>query len=68
MQYVIRGLAAAALLIIVIFSIQNLEAVDVSFLFWSMSISKVVLILGTYVLGMISGWGLVELVKRSFQD
>ena len=31
MQYVIRGLAAAALLIIVIFSIQNLEVVDVSF-------------------------------------
>jgi uncharacterized integral membrane protein len=68
MQYVIRGLAAAALLVIVIFSIQNLEAVDVSFLFWSMSISKVALIIGTYVLGMISGWGLVELVKRSFQD
>jgi uncharacterized integral membrane protein len=68
MQYVIRGLTAAALLVIVIFSIQNLEAVDVSFLFWSMSISKVVLVLGTYVLGMISGWGLVELMKRSFQD
>ena len=64
MKYVTSILAAIALIAIVIFSIQNLEAIDVSFLVWSMSISKVIVIIGAYVLGMISGWGLVELTKR----
>lgn len=67
MKYITSTLAAIVLLAIVIFSIQNLEAIDVSFMFWSMSISKVVVILGTYVLGMVSGWGLVELIKRIAQ-
>jgi len=68
MKYVTGVLAAIALLAIIIFSIQNLEAIDVSFLFWSASISKVVVIIGTYLLGMISGWGLVELIKRVLHE
>jgi uncharacterized integral membrane protein len=64
MRYVTGGLAVLLLVAIVIFSIQNRTAVDVSFLIWSVSIPKVFLILGTYLLGMISGWGLLELVKR----
>ena len=67
MKYITTTFGAISLLAIVIFSVQNLEAIDVSFLFWSMSISKVVVILGTYVLGMVSGWGLVELIKRIAQ-
>ncbi len=68
MRYLMSGLAAVALLAIIIFSIQNLEAIDVSFLFWSMSISKVVVVIGTYVLGMVSGAGLLELLKKLFQS
>ena len=49
---------------IVIFSFQNRQSVDVSFLLWSMSIPKVVLILGMYIMGMLSGWRAVELIKR----
>jgi uncharacterized integral membrane protein len=64
MKYITGALAAVALLAIIIFSLQNLEAIDVSFLFWSTSISKVVVIIGTYALGMVSGWGVVELFKR----
>jgi uncharacterized integral membrane protein len=64
MKYVTGTLAAIALLAIVIFSVQNLAAIEVSFLIWKMSISKVVVIIGSYVLGMISGWGLVEVIKR----
>ena len=67
MKYVTGTLAAIALLAIVIFSVQNLEAIDVSFLIWSASISKVVVIIGAYLLGMVSGWGLVELIKRFAQ-
>lgn len=62
-----RGAVAVLLLILVtIFAIQNREPMDVSILTWSISMPKVFLILGTYVLGMISGWGLVALVRRSF--
>ena len=61
---VVAGLWTLLLLVIVIFSMQNRASVDVSFLIWSVSLPKVFLILGTYVLGMLSGWGLVELIKR----
>jgi uncharacterized integral membrane protein len=64
MKYVTGTLTVVLLLAVVIFSIQNREPVAVSFLFWSLSIPKIFLILGTYLIGMLSGWGLVELVKR----
>jgi uncharacterized integral membrane protein len=68
MHYVTGALVVVLLVAIGIFSVQNLAAVDVSFLAWSFSTPKIFLILGTYVLGMFSGWGLVELVKTAFRD
>ena len=67
MRYLITGLAIAAALAITVFSIQNLGGVEVSFLIWSTTISKCVVIIGAYLLGMVSGWGLVELFKKSLQ-
>jgi lipopolysaccharide assembly protein A len=64
MRYVTGTIAIVLLLAVLVFALQNRETVGVSFLVWSLSISKVFLILGTYVLGMLSGWGVVELVKR----
>jgi uncharacterized integral membrane protein len=61
-------LVTVVLLAIVAFSIQNLGVVEVSFLVWSVSISKLILILGMYLLGMLTGWGVVELVKRYFAE
>ena len=57
MRYVTGALAVVLLIAVLIFAIQNRETVGVSFLVWSLSIPKVFLILGTYVLGMLSGWG-----------
>lgn len=68
MRYVTGAIAAVALIAIAIFAVQNLSAVEVSFLVWSVSISKCVVILGTYLLGMVSGWGLIEVIKRLFQE
>jgi lipopolysaccharide assembly protein A len=65
MKYVTGTLTVVLLVAVMIFSIQNREAIDVSFLHWSLSIPKIFLILGTYLLGMLSGWGAVELVKRA---
>jgi uncharacterized integral membrane protein len=66
MQYITSALAVILLLFVTVFAIQNFAAVDVALLFWSISIPKFVLILVVYVLGMLSGWGLVELVKAIF--
>jgi len=66
MRYVVAVLSILLLLVIVIFSIQNRASVDVSFLVWTVGLPKVFLILTTYILGMLSGWGLVELIKSAF--
>ena len=63
LQYITTALAIIAILIIGIFAIQNLGPVEVAFLFWSASVSKIVVILGTYVLGMLTGGGLLHLLK-----
>jgi putative membrane protein len=66
MHYVTSALAVLLLILVTIFAVQNFSAVDVALLFWSISVPKFVLILVVYVLGMLSGWGLVELVKAAF--
>jgi uncharacterized integral membrane protein len=63
MRYVTGALAIVLLLVVLVFSIQNRRTVDVSFLIWSMSMPKIFLILGTYALGVVTGWGLVALLK-----
>jgi lipopolysaccharide assembly protein A len=65
MRYVTGAIAVVLFLAMIVFAIQNREMVGVSFLAWSMSIPKVFLILGTYVLGMFSGWGLLAFLKRA---
>jgi uncharacterized integral membrane protein len=66
MRYVTGAIAVLVLLAVAVFSIQNRQSVDVSFLLWSMNVPKVFLILGTFVLGMACGWGLLALLKRAF--
>jgi len=41
--------------IIVIFSLQNAEITDVKFLFWKLSISRVLVILGSFAIGIFLG-------------
>lgn len=66
MRYVVGVISILLLLIILIFSIQNGTSVDVKFLVWTMSMPKIFLILGTYIMGMLTGWGLIEVIKRAF--
>ena len=65
MKYVTGTIAVLLFITILIFSIQNLEIVDDRLLTWSIQVRKVFLIMGTYLLGMLSGWGAVEIVKRA---
>ena len=41
--------------IIVVFSIQNARVIDISFLFWKLSASTVLVILGSFVIGILVG-------------
>ena len=63
MRYFTGAIAILLFLLVGIFAFQNRESMDVTFLAWSLNMPKVFFILGTYVLGMLSGWGLVQLVK-----
>jgi uncharacterized integral membrane protein len=49
----IVGLIFAA--IIVVFSLQNAEVIDVKFFFWKLSISRVLVILGSFAIGVLVG-------------
>ena len=67
MHYVTTAMAAIALIAVIIFAVQNLQVVEVDFLFWSLKLSKFLIILGTYLMGMLTGWGVVALIKRYVQ-
>ncbi len=49
-------------LIIVIFSLQNSEITDVNFLFWKISVSRILIILGSFSFGVLVG--LLVSIKR----
>lgn len=68
MRYARIGIAVVLLVLIGIFAVQNLQAVKVSFLKWSVNAPQVFVILGTYFLGMVTGWGLVGMLKRAFRE
>ena len=64
MRYIKGALSIIVLAAIVVFSIQNLEAINVSFLSWSMNVPKFLVIIGNYVLGMITGAWLFDFLKH----
>ena len=66
---VTRYLYIAALAIfalgLLVFCLQNLETVSVSFLSWELNIPLALVAFGVYVLGMASGWGVLSFLRRS---
>lgn len=52
--------------IIVVFSLQNAEITDIEFLFWKLSISRVLIILGSFSVGVLVGV-LISIKKRTFR-
>ena len=51
----------------VAFAVQNMEEITVKFLRGSLEIRLAVLFGGVYVLGMLSGWTVVGLIKKSLK-
>lgn len=48
-------LAVLFAIIIVVFSLQNSEITEVKFLFWKLSVSRVLIILGSFAFGVVVG-------------
>lgn len=55
MRYVYMALIALAVVILLVFKVQNLTLVTVTFLGADFSMSMSFLVLGIYVLGMLTG-------------
>jgi uncharacterized integral membrane protein len=64
MKYIKGAFSIIVLVAIIVFSIQNLEAINVSFLSWSLTVPKFLVIMGNYVLGMITGAWLFDFLKH----
>lgn len=66
-----RILSSALLLVfvaaVVVFCLQNMETVAITYLGWSMSLPLPLLVLIIYLLGMISGWGVLSFMRRSLR-
>lgn len=60
-------LAIIFAILIVIFSLQNSEVTEVDFFFWKISMSTVLVILGSFGIGVLVGI-LVSMKKRQSED
>jgi putative membrane protein len=48
---------------VVIFVLQNTQVVEVRFLFWTVSMSRALMLFGTLAIGLVGGW-LMKVPKR----
>lgn len=67
MRYLKGSVTLLLLILITVFAVQNRAAVEISFFVWSVKAPQVFVIVGTYLLGMVTGWGLMGLLKRAFR-
>jgi uncharacterized integral membrane protein len=52
---------------LVTFVIQNTHNVEIRFLGWNREAPMAVVSLGLYLLGMLSGWGVISFLKKSIR-
>jgi len=55
--------AVLFVVVIIVFSLQNAEITDIKFLFWKISFSRVIVILGSFFIGILVGV-LITVKKR----
>ena len=65
MRWVYSGIVALLVVILALLALQNLESVTVAFLGFSLRAPLAVVIIAIYLLGMLTGSGLMWVVKRS---
>ncbi len=57
----------AVLTAVVIFGMQNADEVTIKFLNYSLTTSMAILVGAVYLIGMISGWTVVGILRRSME-
>ena len=50
-----------------IFCVQNLQTVSMTYLNWKMSLPLPLLVVVVYLLGMVSGWGMIGFLRKSLR-
>ena len=61
----IRNIAFIILIaVVLIFVAQNIQVVQVKFLFWTLTMSRALMLLGTLAIGLAGGWLLTLPKKR----
>ena len=53
------------LALVIVFALQNTQVVDVQFFFWTLSMSRALVLLGTLVIGLFAGWLVGKFTTRS---
>ena len=48
--------ALSMVFLLLVFTVQNTEIVEVQFLFWSVGMSRAILLLGVFAAGLALGW------------
>lgn len=56
----------ALLLLLVVFTAQNYELIEIRFLFWAFKTSRAIIIFASVCVGIIVGWSLSFLKRDSF--
>ena len=59
---IVIGLAIGIL--VIVFIVQNIEMVEVSFLAWTISVNRAIMVLVVFAVGIILGWILGSLGRR----
>ncbi len=54
--------------VIVFFTFQNITTVTVSFLTWSATVPLAMVVIAAYILGMVTGGGVLWLLMHSIHD
>ncbi|MCG6115132.1 MAG: LapA family protein [Mesorhizobium sp.] len=65
MRWVYSGIVALLIALLVLLALQNLESVTFAFLGFSVHAPLAIVIIGIYALGMLTGSGLMWLIRRS---
>jgi uncharacterized integral membrane protein len=67
MRVIYAGLLLVFVAAIITFAVQNIEPITIKFLGNSWEIALALLVAAVYLLGMLSGWTVVGIVKKSLK-
>ncbi len=67
MRYFYIALLIIFVAIVLIFSVQNTQSVTVTFLRWSATMPRFVVVIGAYLLGMASGGSVSVFLRQSVE-